>query len=397
MLCDKALKPDVVFLQETFLDPSSLTSMVHQLHRSGYRMWATQPVQVGGQYRGGAAVMIKAALKARFLESFSASSGQSVAVDMDNVMLASVWHGHETAAESEEFEGWLGELQVQAQALGKQLVLAGDWSCLPSENIFFSLVAVYENETLRPTRWNGTRAIDYALLSGSLRGEASFLEEAFGDRKGIWLTIQGNPSTGTCFTRVPTPKFQKPNSVTLQQWRDSLSAAWNADASDVPQEGVCTSDEEWMWFNQKLERIFQSVDMDHHYSRPKGSRPQVVSAEDTRLAGFRHGCYKERSLRKLLGRVREANRQFFIQGKCSPSLVNSIVRNWPRTLTWTSWAEAEAQVEEALRSVTAESKNNRLTVWKNQIIEQGKVATRWLQGAYGATFAGHFASHWTNG
>ena len=56
--------------------------------------------------------------------------------------------------------------------------------------------------------------------------------------------------------------------------------------------------------------------------RAKGSLPFVVRSGDARLCGFKHGAFRERAVRKLWGRIREANRQFFKCGKCAAGLVD---------------------------------------------------------------------------
>lgn len=184
LVCSRRLAADVVFLQETFLDPSALSSMTQHACLAGFRLWTTDPSEVGGQFRGGGAVLVRASLHARLWSVFSARSGQVVAVVLKDVIVASVWKGHTGPTDTDDFLGFLGELSAEANAHGLGLVLAGDWNWTPSENVFFdpdvfSLLAMQDGTGLIPTRSKGSRAIDYVLISSGLEGTSTgFIDEA---------------------------------------------------------------------------------------------------------------------------------------------------------------------------------------------------------------------------
>ena len=388
MLCDKKITPDVACLQETFLNPETRQTMAHKLGRSGYRLWTTEPKQSGDQFRGGVAVAVKSTLRARLVSTFSSKAGQAVAVHLDTVIIASVWKGHEAIQETDDFLACLGEWRLQSLAQGIPLVFLGDWNWTPQENPLlhddtFTYVAAEIEGEFPPTRWKGRRTIDYALLSSGLRGEASFLQEAFGDHIGIKFQFQSTLVNGNTYARVPTRRFHQPEHLTRQQWKAALADAWVNDGTPVPAEGLQDVEAEWAWFNAKLEKVFRQVGGNTHsgFCRNKGTAPQLVPSHDTRVGGYKHGSYKERGLRKLLGRIREANRQHLTKGTCGPELVKKITNRWPSNLVWTSWQEAEQLVEKELSMVAAASKTERINVWKRLMNEQGKAASRWMQGA----------------
>lgn len=98
---------------------------------------------------------------------------------------------------------------VQPPSTGAQVVLAGDWNWLPTENLFlhddaFKIVPALDNNgECCPTRWKGHRAIDYILLTPQLR-RARFLTAAYGDQKGALFDFQGRLVEGRSFARLPT-------------------------------------------------------------------------------------------------------------------------------------------------------------------------------------------------
>lgn len=358
MVCDRQLVADVVFLQETFLDPNALNSMTRCANLAGFRLWTTEPSEVSGQYRGGAAVLVRASLHARVWSVFSAKSGQVVAVALKDVIVASVWKGHCDPPDSDDFLGFLGE---EANAHGLGLVLAGDWNWTSSENVLFdpdvfSLLAVEDSTGFIPARWKGSRAIDYVV--GTAQG---FLDEAFGDHEGVQFEVRGVLPEGQCFSRVQTQKYTCPEDLEKQQWKQELSVAWLNDDTVFPFKDEVNVEVEWKWFNAKLERIFSGTGRPSASCiRAKGSMPKVLPASNFRICGFRHGSFRERSLRKLLGRVREANRQFLSMGRCDEGLLRHVEKSWPRHFPWSSWADAEFKVVQKLKAISDASRSARL-------------------------------------
>ena len=364
LVCSRQLAADVVFLQETFLDPSALSSMTQHAGLSGFRLWTTAPSEVGGQFRGGGAVLVRATIHARLWSVFSARSGQVVAVALKDVIVASIWKGHSEPTETDDFLGFLGELAAEANAHGLGLAWAGDWNWTPSENVLFdpdefSLLAMQDNTRFIPTHWQGSRAMDYVLISSGLKGiPTGFINEAFGDHKGLLFEIRGVLPEGRCFSRL------KRNNILLSsaRWRQSLREAWLADEDVFQGNGEVNVELEWNWFNAtNLSECFLNLVL---HLRAKGSVPAVLPASDFRICGFRHGSFRERSLRKLLGRIREANRQFLSRGQCDEGLLRHVQRSWPRDLHWSSWADAESRVVHKLKKISDESRTARLKEWK---------------------------------
>ena len=159
---------------------------------------------------------------------------------------------------------------------------------------------------LEPTRWEGQRAIDYAVAAQDLKGSAvRCWPEVFGDHKAVEFLFQGR-------------------------------------------------------LNRTGAQVFA----------PTGG---YVRARST--------SYKERGLRKLLGRLREANRQYGNKPQ-DPALIRSIYRTWPRTLAWPGWCAAEDVVSAALQAETKHINSSRLLPWKQAMSRMDKYATRWIKGKH---------------
>ena len=127
-----------------------------------------------------------------------------------------------------------------------------------------------------------------------------------------------------------------------------------------------------------------------HPDRPKGSAVTCVRESDERRCWQRLGSYRERTLRKLLGRVRECTRQW-AQGRQVAQLVEAVTRTWPADLLFRDWRQAEQVLEVALRQEMQANNAYYLQKWRADMCKQGRAATSWIKGR-GATPAPAIAS-----
>lgn len=127
-----------------------------------------------------------------------------------------------------------------ANVHGLGLVLAGDWNWAPCENVLFapdvfSLLAMQDGTGLIPTRWKGSRASDFVLISSGFEGNStSFIDEAFGDQKGLKFEIRGVLPEGRCFSRVKTKQYTCPEIFDKARWRQDIREAWLSDEDAFP-------------------------------------------------------------------------------------------------------------------------------------------------------------------
>ena len=179
------------------------------------------------------------------------------------------------------------------------------------------------------------------------------------------------------YLRPPEPE---PLRVNNQTWAEAVGRHWRA----VETPSNLTVDEERQWFCAEVECALGAAASEFRASarpklRPKGSMPSTVNSDDERLSGARCGSYKERSLRKLLGRICEANHQY-AAGRREPNLLRSIWCSWPSHLAWQCWESAEEVVRRALAEEVTQGNHTRLANWKHDMASEGKYATRWLKG-----------------
>ena len=77
----------------------------------------------------------------------------------------------------------------------------------------------------------------------------------------------------------------------------------------------------------------------------------------------RVGRYVERTYRKLLGRLREVQRQQR-QGHSSALLLRKITKAWPSDIPWQGVDMAVQQIEAVLTKLVQDDKNRALHEWR---------------------------------
>ncbi|CAJ1336156.1 unnamed protein product [Effrenium voratum] len=309
--------PSVLACQETFLQPKNVHAAAAKLERAGYRAWMTVP---RGHYRSGVLLAVSS-LAAVKVSEYVGEAGEAVSATFSSLAVVSVWR-----CPSEPLLAYLDEVAFFASARGLQLAMLGASSDADHPLDF------------APTRWSGNRAIDYGLLSEPLVGfGARFWAEAYGDHKAVHFCIRHRAPCFCSYKLAPTDRFSCPT---------GLGRAEDGNSTEV----------EWEWFNATIEDCYRQVtasagDQPKAGVRPKGSGAFCVPDSDERLTGSRLGSYRERSLRKLLGRVRERNKQW-AGGRRDDALEANISRTWPRSLFFHDWRHAERTVEQALLAET---------------------------------------------
>eukprot|EP00435_Cladocopium_sp_Y103_P029557 s2439_g7.t1 len=105
-----------------------------------------------------------------------------------------------------------------------------------------------------------------------------------------------------------------------------------------PTEVVGDTDAEWNWLSSLLENALTTAKITVDGLAPaslrrKGAALSFVAASDERVATCRVGRYVERTYRKLLGRLREVQRQRR-RGRSSAPLLRKITLAWPSDIPW---------------------------------------------------------------
>lgn len=173
-----------------------------------------------------------------------------------------------------------------------------------------------------------------------------------------------------------------PKNIGQAEWTKTLAAMWQP---DIP----CTdTEQEWQQFNSQVERT--SVQAARRLGlqcaappafRNKGSEPAF--AENGIDLNFQCTCrtFRWRRLVKLLGRIKEFRRQLVTE-KQQPSLLNNILRTWPRDLPQHScdWSANEEIIRQKLQDEVESTRQERFRTWQSKMLAAKKDATKWLQG-----------------
>ena len=383
--------PDIFLLQETHFTQDDVSRFSARANACGYRFWHTVPEIKNGQVRGGVAIGVKCTLPAVHTQSYTGTDGQALTVQVSATVLASVWRSP-TAAEHIDWINHLSDTMVTAQAMHQTFLFGGDWNWTPEENMFwhndFNLAAVMEHGSTAylPTRWKGTRCLDYFISHPDIHLDLpSFWEDVFGDHKALQVTAHVHSAQHNVHRWLPTRNFDCPTSIPSTEWAQTLANLWNQLDTNPPfLHQPVNVEQEWDWFNYLLENLFLRAFESHHLPAPKagrtkGSIPHTIEGTDDRGRGAFLGTYATRKLRNILGRLREAKRQRS-KGNFSSHVEQKLWRTWPPDWPWHNWDQAEVFVHHKLEvSITAQ-RTAILRTWRANMARQGKQATNWLKG-----------------
>eukprot|EP00435_Cladocopium_sp_Y103_P039010 s849_g10.t1 len=147
------------------------------------------------------------------------------------------------------------------------------------------------------------------LVDGSV---VRFADIWFSDHKPVCFSFLYSQSHVWSFKAVPTRKWTAPPEVPLQTWKNALQIAW----SEVAVPSVSNTNQEWNGFCSIAERAHLSAleacgatIPKPRRSRNKGSEFQVEAADARTFRLAQQAAFKELRLRKLLGRIAEAQNQ----------------------------------------------------------------------------------------
>ncbi len=369
-------KPDVVALQELSFTHASLGRAVARADHFGFRLIFAPP-QVGNERRlRGTGWLVKNNLASVTLESFSNTSGAVTFIELQGnrgIVLASIWLQPGTHDINDLWNLVVSRRLVASQR-GQQCCIIGDFNLTPSENFLagedMQILAYTDEDGFVPTRWDGSRAIDYCLLSPGLKGNAvGFWDAHFSDHKAMSFNLQFDLPRLNFYVVAPTSSLAK--CVDREAMREAVHLVWSQVDTTPPPEVVGCTDDEWHWFSALLEHILltASTSINNPLSRglrQKGSAPSLLPAAEERLAACRAGTYSERTFRKLLGRLREVQRQRRCGRRCD-ELMNKIKSDWPSDIPWQGLGAAVQQIEAALAQLVKLDKDRALHEWKQAL------------------------------
>jgi hypothetical protein len=389
-------RPAVALVQEHALLPERQADMSKFLKHEGYRSWfaarGAQNNVHGKEYTiGGAAVWVRQDKPAREIRRFQTINGQAIMIELDNLYIICTYippHSQEEIAVAlSTLDEWItpmGTLQpiLLAGDFNHPPALAERWDAVAGRGASFGVKN--ENGIWLPTRWTGSRPIDWGWCSHPhMVKNIAFRDICISDHKVLSWELHYNQKSVQAFRSVPTRSFALPESVHRSVWRQAVEKAWDHKTVPAPS----TTEDEWAKFCQMVEEAFCQACEDCNMDMPsparfrgKGSHMQVHQrcSETFRLKQV--ASCRELKLRKLLGRTREALMQIH-QGHDIPRPLSRriwshpLVRHaqFPSIETIHTWAEQE------LLSTVRESQNARLQKWRHEMRTDVKLAGKWVK------------------
>ncbi|CAE6971376.1 amtB, partial [Symbiodinium sp. CCMP2456] len=217
-----------------------------------------------------------------------------------------------------------------------------------------------------PTRWNGSRTIDYGFVKGRLRcSGASLQPEVYGDHIQLKCVLQGGHSS----------RLEQRRLRPLRQGDDAVPPT---SAEDV--------ERQWESFNRGLEQAFsgalQHLTRRHRRGsghRSKGTLGQAVNEQEHGRLFQNTSSFKERKLAKLLGRIRETMRSTTRRAD-RERLDGAIRRTWPGdTPRPATRAQQEEVIARLLDSTRTQDRRDRVRDWRERMKQGGKPAHQWIK------------------
>lgn len=181
---------DILALQETRFDTTDTASFEAAAWNRGYAAYMVASCR--GRH-GGAAIIATRSHQSRLLEAHNSVHGDWVACLTENGCYVSAY----CRPGREHWQGFDASLVRFAMTSGaRRLVIAGDWNRTPEDASVLALAEILRvgiEAPCSPTRWQGSRTIDYFLARGALfceRPEAS-AEVRLGDHRLVRASLCG--------------------------------------------------------------------------------------------------------------------------------------------------------------------------------------------------------------
>ena len=325
-------KVDFLCLQEVMLTPHKANALMRMAHHHKYHAHfeiGEKRTNAHGQHywSGGVAVFVPFRHPTRLVATWHCSEAQLVHLDVCNVQLLGVYV--RPGCKDPEYI-WNHLHETLTSIRGRHWMMLGDWNVTPDENPLASLghqaqvhAVLDTNGTWEATRWNGSRAIDYALAN-HWTGRVCFDSSAWADHKAVSFVSNhgfgsGRPP-GPCPVSFQKPvQFQCPAGFDPCAWKQALANVWD---QCPPPDMEADPETQWVTFNavaahaheQAIElltkgscQVVTTTDnLQSHEKARKGCGPKFACFNDTPKACVN---FSMRKLRRDLGRLKEAQRQ----------------------------------------------------------------------------------------
>ena len=377
-------RPPVVVVQEVCMNTAKQADLADFMLRNGYRSWFACPPT-----HGGVGIFVRFDKSAHLLRTHTRAEGQAVMLQLDHAILIGAYLAPNSAAcdIASTLDEWVG-----ATGEHTPLVIVGDFNEEPCFGERWNHISGFggtcavcnQNGVPQPTRWSGTRCIDWIWASHLLTIDKVRFEDVwFFDHKPVCFSLQYSQSHVWSFKAVQTRKWTAPPNVSLQEWKNALKTPW----SEVTVPPVSNTNQEWSDFCHIAERAHLSALETcgatvprPSRSRNKGSEFQVEAANARTFRIAQQATFKELRLRKLLGRIAEAQNQQS-RGRQPPAILIRRIFSHPFVVRegLQSLGEAREWAQQELRSHVQSTQTEQLQAWRERMRSSCKDAGRWVK------------------
>ena len=187
----------ILALQEDGLKGGERNSFVRHVCKSNYRIYDAPPRTRGHQAWGGAMLIVHNSLRSVQIDAFSCDDCQAVSVRVENITFCSLYQV--PTGMRLPLAQHLTEMQVLLPS-GSVFVAVGDYNdtpfetCLLQDDASPGLSAIYARDAdgnPAPTRWQGTRCIDFLISNspGNFQSVELLKDEAISDHKVLKFEV----------------------------------------------------------------------------------------------------------------------------------------------------------------------------------------------------------------
>lgn len=325
LLRQMASDVDVFLCQETaFTSASAIQAFEHAAYKKGFRYYG-QPGTVGHR---GVGILARKQFRCKFLQAWGREDAQAVAVQVQGIVFISLYVSCNGQAPE-----LLGEvLNFLTVAYSRvPWVLCGDHNETPQDNVFSQLL-VHEGGHLlavpssdhpsgwAPTRFEGDRAIDYAVTNRPDDVENfRFHPLAISDHKILSWTMRAAGAGDV----EPTWRWTKsisltcPESVESSVWAETIKVEWSRQSLPPVAECCTQEDVDTLWdetcvaLQDTLRRAQQSLCPEQVRIR-RGQGKNCVHMHKTPVPQGPqcnpHSTFRERALQNAIFRLCELRR-----------------------------------------------------------------------------------------
>ena len=315
----KSKPQEVILLQESSFAPAEWNTFQRSCLKVGYRGFFSGASNPTNRNHGGAAVLVHSSLPCRPAWSFVDKGGSAQAVWLGPILVVSTYLA--PSSEAETVSAAVAQT-VHALAPGQQFILGGDFNATPNENPFNHLLIprqfqIHASQT--PTRWDANRCIDYYIGNCTLR-PVTLLPDVVADHKIVATHFQNSVNRAVTYQQANVARILPKNAEETQLIQAKVAQLWPTLSPNLPQQWSEHLDQDWQQISDLCFRalVQATQEVAHHLiarmpsALLRRAKPgEVILKQKEYMKRHPAGCvatHRQRVLRRLLGRLREAQR-----------------------------------------------------------------------------------------